>query len=366
MRSPLAHLRRPLFSGALALTLLPGCAGTLTTAHAPGELGHTSTTASNVNHALVVEWNAQDRATIVSHIRNKTLVVAYDGSAIAPLWQCRADGAYRYAPTPVTPERAEVADSDQLRASVPALKVALGGSVQRDTKVAVSLTVVGRYENASARVRREDLHDDDCTRATHFVAAVTVGAYHFESKAKAAISGNAEVVGKVGVGAASEEQKSVVRGGGNEDACKAATQKDAEPPRECDSILRLELQPLVDGGGGGGLATPTKIGFGVGALGVVGIGAGSAVGLLARSTWNEAKAGCDSAGCDAASVTKGKDAKTLANISTGAFVVGGAALAGATALWIVGATSGKKQPPKVGVAPSLDPRVPGLSIVGEF
>jgi hypothetical protein len=349
--------------GASAPLVAAGCAPALTTAHAPSELGHATTTAANVNHALVVEWNAQDRATIVSHMRAKTLVVAYDGATIAPLWQCRADGNYRYGATPVTAERAEVADSDRLRASVPALKVALGGSVQRDARVAVSLTVVGRYDNSVGKIRREDLHDDDCAKATHFVAAVTVGAYHFESDVKAAVGASVEVVGKVGVEGSSASQKKLVHGGGNEDACKAAGAKDAEPPRECDSVLRLELQPLVEGGAG--MSTQAKVGIGVGAAGLAGVGVGAAFGLLARGTWNDAKAGCDTAGCDPASVDKGKTARTQANVSTAALAVGGTAVAGGVVLLITG--SGKKPAAKkVGVSPSLDPRAPGLSLSGEF
>jgi hypothetical protein len=74
----------------------------------------------------------------------------------------------------------------------------------------------------------------------------------------------------------------------------------------------------------------------VGGVGIVGVAAGSYFGWKASSAWSDAKAGCSRfpAGCTDASVDQGNDARSNGNLSTVAFAIGGAALAGAVVLWV--------------------------------
>jgi hypothetical protein len=83
-----------------------------------------------------------------------------------------------------------------------------------------------------------------------------------------------------------------------------------------------------------------------GGVGVVGIGLGTFFGVKASSTWSDAKGECKAYpyDCGAKGVSLQSDAHTQATISTVAFIVGGAALAGGVVLWF---TSG---PPKQGAA----------------
>ena len=72
------------------------------------------------------------------------------------------------------------------------------------------------------------------------------------------------------------------------------------------------------------------VGIGLGVLGVMGLAAGTVLGLKARSSWDDAKAHCASFpnGCSPAGVTLAEDARASGNTSTVAFVIGVAGLAG--------------------------------------
>jgi len=90
----------------------------------------------------------------------------------------------------------------------------------------------------------------------------------------------------------------------------------------------------------------------VGAVGVVGVGVGTAFGLMASSKWSDAKSHCSSYpyGCDSEGLDAQSSANSKATISTVAFIVGGAALTGAAVLWFT-ANSGKEKNVALGVGP---------------
>jgi tetratricopeptide (TPR) repeat protein len=101
-----------------------------------------------------------------------------------------------------------------------------------------------------------------------------------------------------------------------------------------------------------------KLAVGIGAAGVVAIGVGSALGLSARSRWNDAEENhCEALECSAEGVELVDSARTRGNISTIAFIAGGAAIAGAAVLWFTGAPA---------VTPMAGPETAGLSVSGTF
>jgi hypothetical protein len=81
------------------------------------------------------------------------------------------------------------------------------------------------------------------------------------------------------------------------------------------------------------MPTQRKIAIAAGGVGVAGVAVGSVVGLLAILKWSDAKDGCDATGCEGASVSQGDSARSLGNISTISFIVGGVGLAAAAVLW---------------------------------
>ena len=104
------------------------------------------------------------------------------------------------------------------------------------------------------------------------------------------------------------------------------------------------------------LTTTRKIGIGVAGLGVVALGVGSVFGLMAVSKKSEATTSCGSADPKTCQVGGDiglwSDAKTLGNVSTVTFIAGGALLAGAAALWFLGAPSRSAPVVTGGIDPS--------------
>ncbi len=77
------------------------------------------------------------------------------------------------------------------------------------------------------------------------------------------------------------------------------------------------------------------VGVGVGVVGVIGVTAGTIFGLKAKSSWSDAKSHCANYpyGCGSEGVSLGEDAKSAGNISTVAFLIGGAGLVGGAVLY---------------------------------
>jgi len=82
-----------------------------------------------------------------------------------------------------------------------------------------------------------------------------------------------------------------------------------------------------------GLGTQKVLAIVAGGAGVVGVGLGTAFGLIAISKKSDAQSACPDLCSTQDGVNKWSDAKSAANVSTVAFVVGGVALAGAATLW---------------------------------
>jgi hypothetical protein len=111
-------------------------------------------------------------------------------------------------------------------------------------------------------------------------------------------------------------------------------------------------------------ATRRYIGLGGGALGVVGLGVGSAFGLLAMSKRDQSNKGlpnyCDQGTnfCSQTGLSLRKDAETLATGSTVGFVAGGVALAAGIVLYVT-APKGSAQAAQGGVTVSPAPMAGG-------
>ena len=106
------------------------------------------------------------------------------------------------------------------------------------------------------------------------------------------------------------------------------------PPLVADEVLPplVTVAPVRDRGG----RTRRLIAYGVGGAGVVAIGVGTVFGLRAKSKWDDARDGhCrDDGGCDLAGVELTRSARKAGDISTVAFLIGGAAIAGGVVLYL--------------------------------
>jgi len=83
---------------------------------------------------------------------------------------------------------------------------------------------------------------------------------------------------------------------------------------------------------------------------VVGVGIGAVFGLGASSKWSDAKSNCTAYpyGCSQDALDAKSSAQSKASVATVAFIVGGAAIAGAAVLWFTAGPS-KENSVAVGV-----------------
>jgi len=91
----------------------------------------------------------------------------------------------------------------------------------------------------------------------------------------------------------------------------------------------------------------------VGAVGVVAVGVGTVFGLSASSKWSDAKSKCTAYpyGCSQDAIDAQSSAQSKASLATVAFIVGGAAIAGAAVLWFTAGPSQEKKSVAIGVSP---------------
>jgi serine/threonine-protein kinase len=133
---------------------------------------------------------------------------------------------------------------------------------------------------------------------------------------------------------------------------KAATVETEAPPPEQASVDR-----------GGGLDPHRTWALAAGGVGAVGLGVGSVFGLISLSKHNDAAKHCANGDnpCDGQGVQWGGEAQSAGNVSTIAFVVGAAALAGGAVLWL---TAPVPQSAQLALVPSVGPESGGLSVKG--
>jgi hypothetical protein len=111
--------------------------------------------------------------------------------------------------------------------------------------------------------------------------------------------------------------------------------------------------------------TARIVGVAAAGAGVVGVVVGAVFGLTAKSKLDESNANghCDSTNaCDVPGLGLRSDAKSAALVSTVAFALGGAAIAGGAVLWFTAPKSAARAGPSVGLVPAAG----GLGVVGAF
>lgn len=107
-------------------------------------------------------------------------------------------------------------------------------------------------------------------------------------------------------------------------------------------------------------------------VGVVGVGLGSAFGLMAKSKYDESKKECDADdanACSARGIEQRNEALTKGNVATVGFIVGGAALAGAGIVWLASGSSDSKQAgssARLRAAPAFGPNLAAFFVDGRF
>jgi hypothetical protein len=109
-------------------------------------------------------------------------------------------------------------------------------------------------------------------------------------------------------------------------------------------------------------STWRTLGLITGGVGIVGIGVGSAFGLVAKSKNDSTSGHCNGGVCDAPTISTLNDARTAATVSTVAFISGGALLAAGAVMYLLSPSAS----PATGlvVSPGAAGYVAGLTLHG--
>jgi hypothetical protein len=194
---------------------------------------------------LIVEWPAADRGALEAQRSKGLVAVRYDGCEMEVMRQCTVPGDYGY--TPVTPkeDHISITNADELYASIPVYAAKFEGKLATSGHLDVEMVIVGSFEADRARVTRDEL-DGACESVTHFVSALTAGAFEFTAGGNAEVSGGVDVVG-AGAGAKSTAERELLNRDGYKKACADASSEDVQPPEGCGALLRVEVVKIEPG-----------------------------------------------------------------------------------------------------------------------
>jgi TPR repeat protein len=169
---------------------------------------------------LVIDWRDDQRATLADALRGGTIAVAYRCGVLHLVAGCTAPGHYEFAAITPVAERVRLDTADEVVANLP--------DHRGPSPIEIALVTAGRWSTIQRHVARTDLHGA-CADATHFVAAVDVGAASVASAARSATS----------------------------PACAPVELAATAPPRGCEAALRVHLVALDSDAGDTAFVAPT-------------------------------------------------------------------------------------------------------------
>lgn len=195
---------------------------------------------------LIIEWPSSDRGALEGLVKRGAGLVAvrYSGCEMEVVRRCTVQGLYSY--TAVEPKRDDqlFRSADDLYAKIPIGAAQLEAELARHGALSLAMTVVGQHHAARDRVGRAEL-SGDCEQATHVITMVHVGAFKLSSEAGAKISAGGGLAVGPSAGVSSSAERGFERSDGDPGRCYSNA-GDASPPAGCSSLLRLEVEPILE------------------------------------------------------------------------------------------------------------------------
>lgn len=217
---------------------LASCGGaSAATAASPSvdSLGEQSTckVAKDPLNPLIVEWPGTSKVELTTSSQFGIVVVSYVGCVLKVLSDCQAGGSYSMMSVTPVRDRITVADESDLYARLPLGVASLKSELKTAGRLDLEYVAVGQR----AATQSPSALTGDCRGATHYVKAITVGAYSLDAIGHAS-GGAGGSFGENGVSASRREDVRRLGGAGNVTACEQAN------ATGCDAILQLALAPL--------------------------------------------------------------------------------------------------------------------------
>jgi len=176
-------LRALAFLAPLGLSLLAsGCGQPL---HAKGAMpneGHDTSHLAKCNVAasreqpLVTEWPAPYKARLEALLQGGAVAVEYSGCDLKIVDRCRLSGSYAWKKTTLSTDTTDIQDEDDLYAKLPLGAAALSGQLKTSGSLHVQTTVSGQLQLVG-KAAEDATSGAECSRATHLVTALSVGAF---------------------------------------------------------------------------------------------------------------------------------------------------------------------------------------------
>ncbi|HEY8079326.1 MAG TPA: hypothetical protein VIF62_34585, partial [Labilithrix sp.] len=251
-------MRTASFVGLLfSLSLLAGCGGNAGSAVRPTDpsakdaLGEPSASGGGSGleckvapaHAepLVVDWKTNDQLELTVAMQKGVALVAYDCKSIRLVKGCSLAGQYAFTAVPsVLQEAVQIADADEVKASLPFSGGSLSGEVARGSSIDIALAYVGKRSTVNDSVVKTQLTGAECGNVTHFVRGATIGAFAMATGTKGQVRAAADIFGAGASGASSSDKKKL-NSAGEVSSCKGVNGASTNPPDNCGAIVRLEL-----------------------------------------------------------------------------------------------------------------------------
>jgi hypothetical protein len=305
------------------LGLLIGCGPSGATARAPEVAGagtglSTRGAAADRLSPFIAEWPGTSKVALDNASQRGLVVVSYGASTLKLLPDCRAAGSYAFRGVTPVRDAVVVASETELEAKLPFAVATLKGDLAASGRLSLDYVAVGQREAQGAPSALEG----QCAGATHFVRAITVGAYALYAGAASRVGAGASV-GNAGVSGGQAEHVDRLRGSGDVAKCSAS----GAPVPECMAVIQLRLMALPRGlAPGGGApeepepdeAAPSRglAPWLVTGAGVLVLGAGATLGGLALKSYGDANTACPShTGCSQTALDARSRAGTFAKVA---------------------------------------------------
>jgi hypothetical protein len=211
---------------------------------------------------LVVDMGDGARTSFEAAMKTGLVVVAYapgDKPRFEFLFDCAVEGSYGFIATTTRSRVVKVKREQDLGANLPfsalnpTWRASIGAEMHNGASIDIAYFTVGQRTTTRTTVPRAMLKGS-CDGATHFVRAVTVGAFavargaHNEQKSAIDIFG---IAAKSGGSATASDQKT----DGDPTACSSASPEAEKPPPQCGAPVHIRLVKIDEGvaefGGGG-------------------------------------------------------------------------------------------------------------------
>jgi hypothetical protein len=200
------------------------------------------------------DMDGTTRGSLFSGMDSGLVLVQFDCKKLKVLSRCKATGNYDYGYYPSEAEVLDFKDSDEIKANLnggAAIAAKFEAEMKRGAKLFIAYAVGGRSTTTVPDIAKDQVKGPKaCDKATHYVAEVHFGAYKMEASAGAEMKAAVDIFGR-GASAGSQSSAETAGKSGDPNSCERGSDRDREPPRGCNTVVRVTLAPILPAGEGG-------------------------------------------------------------------------------------------------------------------